>query len=340
MAYVPRFEHDIFISYSHLNNYKKGSGEEGWVSRFHRCLEDELKELIGKELKIWRDPRLEGNQLFDQTIKQAVESSALFLAINSLAYKESDYCQQEVAWFCDQAQKGSWRLSLGDRKRIFNLRYNNIPFAEWHPALSGTTGYPFYEDDPIKEVGFPYAIESSFFKDQLKLLVSDLWKTLHTFKKAALNKEATDAVPDKPNDGKPGTAPAPMSDAVLLDTHMKDDDHAVEVRNALHSLNVKAVFNQSEDDPGESIKILESRLKQFRRMIIVFGNVNESWVFGRLSMASEIANKEKAALKLGIYYAPQRRKGNGGQIRFGSLTVHELDDTDLRNPQALLPLLS
>jgi len=56
-------------------------------------------------------------------------------------------------------------------------------------------------------------------------------------------------------------------------------------------------------------------------------------------MASEIANREKAALKLGIYHARQRSKGNVGQYRMGSLTVYELDDADLRNPQALQPLL-
>jgi hypothetical protein len=120
---------------------------------------------------------------------------------------------------------------------------------------------------------------------------------------------------------------------------MKDDDYAIEVRNALRTLNVKAFLNQSEDDPGESVKILETRFKQFRRMIIVFGNVEESWVDSRRNMASEIANREKATLKLGIYHAPRRSKGNVGQYRMGSLTVYELDDADLRNPQALQPLL-
>ena len=92
MAYVPGFGHDIFISYSHLNNPQGDDGGEGWVSRFHRRLEAELRQVAGKELGVWRDLNLERNQLFDQTIKQAVESSALFLAINSVAYKNSDYC--------------------------------------------------------------------------------------------------------------------------------------------------------------------------------------------------------------------------------------------------------
>ena len=33
MAYVPRFEYDVFISYSHANNF------EGWISKFRQKLE-------------------------------------------------------------------------------------------------------------------------------------------------------------------------------------------------------------------------------------------------------------------------------------------------------------
>jgi hypothetical protein len=129
--------------------------------------------------------------------------------------------------------------------------------------------------------------------------------------------------------------------SILLDNHMKDDEYAIGVRNALRSQNVKAILNRSEDDPGENVKLLESRMTDLRRMIIVFGNVQESWVFHRLRMASEIANRkrEEDALKLGIYDAPDRKKGNGGQFRIGSLTVYELDDADLRDPRTLQPLL-
>jgi hypothetical protein len=59
----------------------------------------------------------------------------------------------------------------------------------------------------------------------------------------------------------------------------------------------------------------------------------------RFGAASEIANGEKMELKMGVYYAPPRSKGNGGQLKIGSLTVYELDQADLQNPQAWQPLL-
>ncbi len=331
MAYLPGFEHDIFISYAHIDQ-----GADDWVSRFHSRLEAELRRLAGKKLSIWRDLKLERNQLFDQTIRTAVDKAGLLLALNSYAHKESEYCQQELQWFCDRAPKDGWGLSIGDRKRIFNTLLNNLAPNEWHPAFSGASGYPFYENVPGDDIALPFDPDSNEFKTLIRDLTRDLFRTLRSFRQEILNRAQSDST----HNAQPGNGHDIPSSSVLLDTHMKDDDYAIEVRNVLRLLNVKAIFNQSEDDPGESIKILESRLKQLRRMIIVFGNVQESWVFGRLGMASEIANRERTALKIGIYYPPPRPKGNGGQFRIGSLTVYELDDADLRDPQALRPLLS
>lgn len=253
MAYLPNFENDIFISYAHLNE-----GADKWVSRFHARLEAELKQLAGKDLKLWRDLKLERNQLFDQTIKTAVEGAGLFLALNSLAYKESDYCQQEVQWFCDCSKKGGWGLSIGDRKRIFNALMNNLPFKEWHPAFSGASGYPFFEEVPGDDIALPYDPDSTEFKTLIKGLTRDLFRTMRAFKQEIHNRQPDEPLPDHPK----GNGQTLLPSSVLLDTHMKDDDRAYEVRNALRSLNVKTYLNQSEDDPGENIKILESRLAE------------------------------------------------------------------------------
>lgn len=337
MAYLPGFEHDILISYAHLDE-----GADSWVSQFHVRLEAELKRLAGRDLTIWRDQRLEGGQLFDQTIKTAIERAGLLLSLNSYAYKDSPYCQQEVQWFCDKSkdkQKDGWGLNIGDRKCIYNALLNNLPTNEWHTAFSGATGYPFYESVPGDDIGLVCDPEAPQFKQQIRSLTPDLFRTLRAFKQEILNNQPVEPAPQTAT-GNGGNGKAIQLPSVLLDTHMKDDDFAIGVHQALRSLNVKAFFNQSEDDPGENVRILESHLKKLQRMIIVFGNVQESWVFNRLSMASEIANREQTRLKLGIYYAPQRSKGNGGQFRMGSLTIYELDDADLRNPHALEPLLS
>lgn len=39
MGLVTSFEHDIFISYAHIDDAPLMTGEEGWVSKFHQSLE-------------------------------------------------------------------------------------------------------------------------------------------------------------------------------------------------------------------------------------------------------------------------------------------------------------
>lgn len=156
MAYLADFENDLFISYARLNNQSDTDDGEGWVSRFHARLESELKQLAGRELKIWRDLQdLERNQLFDVTIKRAVEQSGLLVVINSLSWKASTYCQEEARWFGERAQQDGWGLAIGDRKRVFNVRFNNIPYTEWHPVLSGANPYNFFEAEAEDDVALP-----------------------------------------------------------------------------------------------------------------------------------------------------------------------------------------
>jgi hypothetical protein len=45
MAYLPGFEHDIFISYVHDNN------QDGWVTRLRHDLQKELSEYCRQELE-------------------------------------------------------------------------------------------------------------------------------------------------------------------------------------------------------------------------------------------------------------------------------------------------
>src|SRR5262249_29247110 len=115
------------------------------------------------------------------------ESAGVFLALNSYAYKESDYCQQELQWFTAKVQADGWGLSIGDRMRIFHLRLNNIPFAEWPVAFRGATGYQCYEEVPDDEIGLPCDLDTQVFRALIKDLVRALYRTLQVFRRAILN---------------------------------------------------------------------------------------------------------------------------------------------------------
>src|SRR5690348_5692923 len=92
MAYLPGFEHDIFISYVHDNN------QDGWVTRLHDDLQKELDGSV-KGVKIWRDCELNSNTRFDDKIRKTIEGSAIFLPITSKRDLMSEYCRQELEWF-------------------------------------------------------------------------------------------------------------------------------------------------------------------------------------------------------------------------------------------------
>jgi hypothetical protein len=128
--------------------------------------------------------------------------------------------------------------------------------------------------------------------------------------------------------------------AALVDTHFKDQLHALDLIRYLSDRNVQPFINPEEDDPRKNIRILEERLKQVDKLIIVFGSVTSEWVRARLGAAVEIAITEGCPLKAcAVYYAGARRKGSDGDFRLGLFPVYTFDANDLSNPQALAPLL-
>lgn len=145
MAFLPGFEYDLLVSYAHVDNLS--ATEQPWVEQFHKELEIALAQRIGRlgVVKIWRDKRLEGDQLFDQTIKDAIDKSALFVALTSKGYLTSDYCQQELKWFHKKAGAEAYSLQIGDRSRIYNALLNNIPHDHWPNEYDRITGYPFHK---------------------------------------------------------------------------------------------------------------------------------------------------------------------------------------------------
>ena len=72
---MAEFETDIFISYARVDN-KTATGEEGWVAQFVNHLEIELSKLVGRIglVKIWWDPELDENQLFDIAIQNRIKA--------------------------------------------------------------------------------------------------------------------------------------------------------------------------------------------------------------------------------------------------------------------------
>jgi len=173
---------DIFISYTHNDNDAVGD-KPGWVATFHDHLESWLVKRRGlSELKIWRDTeRMRGNTIFDDAIKEAVKSSALFFALNSRNYLKSAYCQDELSWFCQYNLKRPGGLRVGEHSRIFHILLNNIPYQQWPEALAGTSGFPLHDAKSDEELGdFTSPIDDTFEK-QLRAVVDAVEAIMQEF---------------------------------------------------------------------------------------------------------------------------------------------------------------
>ncbi|MEP6951135.1 MAG: toll/interleukin-1 receptor domain-containing protein [Ginsengibacter sp.] len=188
MGYIPGFNYDIFISYSHIDNEKVESGQ-GWVEQFYKALRISLWQLVGTEdVKIWwDDKRLDGGVMFDDAIAGGIKKSAILLCLNSPSYLNSQYCKKELDLFYNTAQYDSIGLKVDDRSRIINVLLNNISYSQWPAELSGTSGFRFHdvegEDKEDDDKGHRLEPNTPPFKEQLKDLGDSLAKLIEILAK-------------------------------------------------------------------------------------------------------------------------------------------------------------
>ena len=73
-----KFEKHLFISYAHLDNQPLMPDQEGWITRFHASLSAMLSMRLGRRAEIWRDSKLQGNDIFaDEIVGQFPETALL-----------------------------------------------------------------------------------------------------------------------------------------------------------------------------------------------------------------------------------------------------------------------
>jgi TIR domain len=143
MGYTP-FQHDIFLSYARADD--EG---ENWISQFEAQLRIALRHRGSKDITLWRDTRdLKGHQDIDSTIKEALDSTALFLALNSILYPKSDYCRSELQYFLGKTDGDGIGRKIGTSNRWFNILQYNIPYDQWLRELADVPAYHFHDTTP------------------------------------------------------------------------------------------------------------------------------------------------------------------------------------------------
>jgi len=188
------FENDIFISYAHIDNLPLAEGETGWVTHFHRALEVRLRQLLGGQARIWRDAKLQGNDVFGDALLDKFPGVALLVSILSPRYIQSEWCLREVDAF---RQAAAERLQVGEKSRLFKVVKTYVPLEQQPDLMQAMLGYEFYQLDPATGRPREFKQETGPNKDprywdQLEDLAYELADLLKILKTNALA-EATPA---------------------------------------------------------------------------------------------------------------------------------------------------
>jgi len=141
MGYIPYVKNDIFISYRHVAN----DDYVHWVDVFRERLQAKLQELVGNVV-IWRDKdAIRAGDQWRPEIADALEQTAIFLAIISRTYFDPGVCPEELDRFLKQAQES------GDaKKRLIVPIFKQPPKSEDDVPreLAGIHHHQFFQWNP------------------------------------------------------------------------------------------------------------------------------------------------------------------------------------------------
>jgi len=119
-TYISGYQHDVFVSYAHLDNEPLVGSDKGWVT----TLITELKKLLGQKLgradaySLWMDYKLRGNQLVTPDIEAQLKNTATFLLILSPGYLASKWCVLEYTTFLQQVGASAGRIFMVEKDFI------------------------------------------------------------------------------------------------------------------------------------------------------------------------------------------------------------------------------
>ena len=143
------FDYDVFISYAHKDNETASDPEGGWISMLHRALEVRLNQLLTEDSRIWRDPRLSGNDVLQDELMSIVAKTAVLVTILSPRYLGSQWCSDELSTFKLAAKDSG--LAPGNKSRIFKVIKTPVAQDAQPQPLKDLLGYPFYTEDTEKK---------------------------------------------------------------------------------------------------------------------------------------------------------------------------------------------
>jgi TIR domain-containing protein len=208
------FDVDVFVSYAHLDDAALSDERKGWVSKLHETLDRRLAQLLGKKARIWRDPKLHGNDVFESSIVERVQRAAVLLSIVSPRYVKSEWTTRELTEFCKAAALHGG-VQVHDKSRIFKVLKTPVPLEQQVPPLPSLLGYEFFRLDPdsgnFREFDEQFGPE---YKQKFLMKLDDLAQDLKDLLEFV---GSTDVVDDA--ESRRGTIYLAVTTADLLEEH-------------------------------------------------------------------------------------------------------------------------
>ena len=113
---------------------------------------------MGGEAQIWRDEKLQGNDIFADEIVDQFAQTAVLVSVLTPRYLSSQWCTKEVAEFCKSAEQ-TGGVIVDNKARIFKVVKTPVDTQKSLPAvMQNALGYDFFtfEDDAPLELDPAY----------------------------------------------------------------------------------------------------------------------------------------------------------------------------------------
>ena len=112
------YEDAVFISYTHVDNLPFGHDHLCWITHLHEQLTCRVEQLYSEDATVWRDEKLHGNDVFEASLVERLESVAVLVSVCSPRYLHSEWCRRELDEFVHAAQAGPG-MQVGTKSRVF-----------------------------------------------------------------------------------------------------------------------------------------------------------------------------------------------------------------------------
>ena len=170
-----QFETDLFISYAHIDDQPLSPEQRGWISRFHASLEALLSMRLGRKARIWRDPKLQGNDVFGDEIVEQFSNTAVLVSVITPRYLKSDWCTKEIREFCEEAERRGG-VVLANKARVFKVLKTPVDTQDPLPAVvKELLGYEFFRVEGDTPLELDPAYGETFGQDYIRKIGQLAW---------------------------------------------------------------------------------------------------------------------------------------------------------------------